>query len=64
MFDKKISASEVAAGPFPFVHEGEITLAARNGDYSPEQRRRYGENEGLGGPAVDHQDCLLLALAR
>jgi hypothetical protein len=34
MFDKEISASEVAVGPFPFAHEGEITLSVRNGDYS------------------------------
>jgi anti-sigma factor ChrR (cupin superfamily) len=34
MFDREISASEVVVGPFPFAHEGEITLAVRNGDYS------------------------------
>jgi redox-sensitive bicupin YhaK (pirin superfamily) len=34
MFDQEIQASQVKADRFPFPCEGEITLAARNTDYS------------------------------
>jgi hypothetical protein len=34
MFNKEIVASQVKADPFPFPCEGEITLAARNTNYT------------------------------
>jgi hypothetical protein len=34
MFDREIAASQVKADRFPFPHEGDVTLAVRNKDYS------------------------------